>query len=294
MIGLVIVAHSRALAQALLDLSQQVSVSEVPMAIAAGAGPDRQDFGTDALEIMEAIESVYSDDGVLILMDLGSAVLSAQMAVDLLPPEMQANVRFCAAPVVEGAIAAAVQAGLGSDLETVCREASQALLPKQEQLGIVGKSEPEQATAPEAPAGDEKRLILTLQNEHGLHARPAARFVQQAGHFQAEIQVKNLTTGRGPVSAKSLNALATLGAIQDHQIEILAHGPEADHALAALKRWSRRILAKNLVRPFWINPSARKLQRLSQERCSVYRSLKVSPLGACTDIPFPHLQSPTM
>jgi multiphosphoryl transfer protein len=235
MIGLVIVAHSRALAQALLDLSQQVSVSEVPMAIAAGAGPDRQDFGTDALEIMEAIESVYSDDGVLILMDLGSAVLSAQMAVDLLPSEMQANVRFCAAPIVEGAIAAAVQAGLGSDLETVCREASQALLPKQEQLGIVGKREPEQASAPEAPAGDEKRLILTLQNEHGLHARPAARFVQQAGHFQAEIQVINLTTGRGPVSAKSLNALATLGAIQDHQIEILAHGPEADHALAALK-----------------------------------------------------------
>lgn len=235
MIGIVIVAHSRALAQALLDLSRQVSVSPVPMAIAAGAGPDRQDFGTDALEIMEAIESVYSEDGVLILMDLGSAILSAQMAVELLPPERQANIRFCAAPIVEGAISAAVQAGLGSDLETVCREASQALLPKQEQLGIVDERAPEQAATPRSPGGEAKRLILTLQNEHGLHARPAARFVQQAGRFQADILVRNLTTGRGPVSAKSLNALATLGAIQEHEIEILARGPEADHAISALK-----------------------------------------------------------
>src|SRR5690606_28270998 len=94
-----------------------------------------KEFGTDAVEIMEAIQSVYSDDGVLVLMDLGSAVLSAEMAYDLLPPEMQERIRFCAAPFVEGAIAAVVQVGITSDLDAICREARQALQPKEEQLG---------------------------------------------------------------------------------------------------------------------------------------------------------------
>ena len=135
MVGLVLVSHSRKLADALLTLIRQVAPAEVPIALAAGVGPDRQEFGTDALEISEAIQSVYSPDGVLVLMDLGSAILSAQTALELLPEEMHPNVRFCSAPLVEGAIAAGVQSSLGSDLETVCREARQALSPKREQIG---------------------------------------------------------------------------------------------------------------------------------------------------------------
>ena len=134
MVGLVIVSHSRALANALVDLVGQVSNAEIPMALAAGIGPERDEFGTDAIEIMEAIQSVYSEDGVLVLMDLGSAILSAEMALELLPPDMAEKIRFCAAPVVEGAIAAGVQVGLGSDLETVCMEARSALLPKIEHI----------------------------------------------------------------------------------------------------------------------------------------------------------------
>ncbi len=68
------------------------------------------------------------------MMDLGSAVLSAKLALDFLPPEMQSQIRFCSAPLVEGTIAAAVQIGLGSDIDTVCREAQGSLLPKQEQI----------------------------------------------------------------------------------------------------------------------------------------------------------------
>src|SRR5512143_147191 len=135
MVGLVLVSHSRALANALAGLVRQVTSADVPVVVAAGIGENRQEFGTDAVEIMEAIQSVYTDAGVLVLMDLGSAVLSAQMAVDLLPPEMKDKIRFCGAPLVEGAIAAAVQIGLNSDLETVYREASTALLPQREQPG---------------------------------------------------------------------------------------------------------------------------------------------------------------
>ncbi len=239
MIGMVIVSHSRALAEALVGLVKQVASNDVPIALAAGVGPDRQEFGTDAIEIMEAIQSVDSPDGVLVLMDLGSAILSAEMALELLPEEMHDRILFCPAPLVEGAIAAGVQAGLGSSLQAVCEEARQALLPKAEQLGETLPGISVEATAPVAPsipAGEQAlEQILTLRNLHGLHARPAARFVQAAASFDADIQVTNLTAGKGPVTAKSLNRLATLGAVGGDQIKLSIRGPEAGAALQTLR-----------------------------------------------------------
>lgn len=134
MISLVLVSHSRPLAQALLELLRQFAQCEVKIAIAAGAGPDHLDFGTDAAEIAQAIQSVYSPEGALVLMDMGSAVLSAEMALDFLPKEIRQRTLLCPAPLVEGAFIAAVQAGVGSDLETVAQEAQRALLPKEQIL----------------------------------------------------------------------------------------------------------------------------------------------------------------
>lgn len=233
MVGLVIVSHSRDLAEALVRLLQQVAAPNLPVALAAGVGDGRREFGTDAVEIMEAILSVASDDGVLVLMDLGSAVLSAEMARELLPPEMSGKIRFCAAPLVEGAIAAAVQVGLGSSLDDVCREANAALTPKRQHLGDAPEAPPG-PPQPTAPA-DAASITLTLANPHGLHARPAAKFVQAAAAFDAEISVSNQTLGKGPVSARSLNALATLGAVENHQIVISASGSQAARALEALR-----------------------------------------------------------
>src|SRR5512147_2922316 len=150
MVGLVIVSHSRDLANALVGLLRQVASAELPIAVAAGIGENRSEFGTDAVEIMEAIQSVYSESGVVVVMDLGSAILSANMALELLPPEMADKIRFCGAPLVEGAVAAAVQIGLNSDLDTICREANAALMPKREQLG----QESDEARLP-LPAPDE-------------------------------------------------------------------------------------------------------------------------------------------
>lgn len=239
MIGLVFVSHSRALAEALIKLVKQVASQDVPIAIAAGIGEKREEFGTDAIEITEAIQSVYSEEGVLVLMDLGSAILSAEMALELLPEDMRAKIRFCAAPLVEGAIAAGVQAGLGSDLDTTCREAKGALVPKAQQLGKSSSLEtagPVPEVPAEVPLEGAQKITLTLQNEHGLHARPAARFVQTAASFDASVQVQNLTSGKGPVSAKSLNALATLGAVYGDQILVSASGPQAAQVLDALDK----------------------------------------------------------
>src|SRR5439155_19581348 len=77
-------------------------------------------------------------------------------------------------------------------------------------------------------------LRLDIRNPLGLHARPAARFVQTAAGFDANVQVINLRSGRGPASARSLNGLATLGIRQGHEILVSAHGPQAAAALDAL------------------------------------------------------------
>ncbi len=238
MVGLVIVSHSQALVKSLAALVRQVAKPDLPMATAGGVGPERVEFGTDANEIKEAIQSVYSPDGVVVLMDLGSAVLSAQMALDFLPPEMAERVYLCAAPIVEGCIAAAVQIGLGSDAQTVCQEAMQSLKPKQEQLGVPGE---EKAAADAEPASETQpdqaqQVTLTLKNEHGLHARPAARFVQTAATFDADIRVRNESSGRGPVKGKSLIAIATLAASRGDTITILASGHDAKEAIEALKK----------------------------------------------------------
>jgi multiphosphoryl transfer protein len=239
MVGMVIVSHSRALADSLSALVRQVANADIPLAVAAGVGQDRSEFGTDAIEIMDAIQDVYSrqgvsPEGVVVLMDLGSAVLSAQMALDLLPPEIAAAVHFCGAPIVEGSISAAVQIGLGSDVDTVCQEAMHSLAPKREQLGI---PEEKPASAPVVSVPEEaQQVVLTLKNQHGLHARPAARFVQMAASFDASISVRNESSGKGPVQAKSLNALATLGAVGGNKIAILASGRQAALALQALSK----------------------------------------------------------
>ena len=237
MVSLVLVSHSKPLAESLVGLIRQMAGEALKIAVSAGAGPDHTEFGTDATDIARAITEVDSPDGVLVLMDLGSAILSAEMALELLPPEVRQRVRFCPGPLVEGGIAAGVQASLGSDIETVCREAHRALQPKAEQLeGSAEIAAPAVESTSPAEGQDFHHVEVVLKNAHGLHARPAARFVQLASKFDAEILVSNLTNQKGPVSAKSLNALATLGALRDHRIRILARGKQATEALEALRQ----------------------------------------------------------
>lgn len=236
MVGLVFVSHSRALADALVNLVGQISSGTPPhMAVAAGVGPDRAEFGTDAAEIVEAIQSVSDGSGVAVLMDLGSAILSAEMALDLLPDDLRQRVKLLGAPFVEGAIAAAVQASLGSDLAAVCREAEGALARKTEQLQPAAPAQEPPAAAPPAPTPEKPvEVVITLKNQLGLHARPASRFVQTAARFQADVRVRNLTLGKGPVSARSLLSVIALGAVKGHQIALTATGDDARQALDAL------------------------------------------------------------
>lgn len=235
MVGIVIVSHSAKLAEGIRELAEQMTQGQVPLAVAGGIDDPQNPIGTDAFRVQQAIEAVYSDDGVLVLMDLGSAIMSAETALDFLTETQQARVRLCEAPLVEGTMAAAVQAMTGSTLDQVIAEARGALTSKIAQLKQAVPDLAVTETEPVQPSGLAQEIRLTIRNFHGLHARPAAQFVSAAGRFQAEILVRNVTQNVGPVNAKSINQIATLGARQGHEIAVSALGSDAAAALAALE-----------------------------------------------------------
>ena len=123
-VGLVLVSHSERLAEGLAEMVQQLVQGDVPVVLAAG-GEDGE-LGTNAMAIARAVESLGIADGVVVLMDLGSAVLSAETALEQLEPSLRERVRMVDAPFVEGAVAAAVEASLGSELVAVATAAEAA------------------------------------------------------------------------------------------------------------------------------------------------------------------------
>ena len=223
MIGIVVVSHSRALADAVVELATQMTPDGGPtIAVAAGADGG---LGTDATAVAEALTEAASPDGVLVLMDLGSAVMSAELAIELAELD-GTEVRLSPAPLVEGLVAAVVRAAGGADLATVAREAEAALTPKRSALG-----EPE-APGPSDQVGSapptDASVTLTLINPTGLHARPAAQLATALGPLDAEVVVA--ANGRTADGASSLELL-TLGTEQGTEITVSASGPDAQRAV---------------------------------------------------------------
>jgi phosphocarrier protein FPr len=154
-------------------------------------------------------------------MDLGSALMSAEFAVELLG-DTPGKVILSAAPLVEGAVAAAAAASGGASLEEVAAEAQGALAMKTGQL----------APAEPAPAAD-VQATLQVRNAIGLHARPAARFVETVRGFDADVRVAKAPDGP-PVRATSLTNVVALSARFGDTLLVSASGPQAQEAIAAL------------------------------------------------------------
>lgn len=125
MVGLVLVSHSARLLEGLRDMAMQVAGPEVPIAIAGGTDDGR--LGTSAPRIESALrQALAGGRDVLVLLDLGSAVLSLDAALELLEPAERDRVRVADAPLVEGTIVAAVQAGVGATIDEVAAVAEEA------------------------------------------------------------------------------------------------------------------------------------------------------------------------
>jgi phosphoenolpyruvate---glycerone phosphotransferase subunit DhaM len=120
-VGIVLVSHSARLAEGAADLAGQVS-GETVRVLAAG-GTDDGGLGTSAEKIADAVASAETGAGVLVLPDLGSAVLTVRA---MLEDQPGARVVLADAPFVEGAVAATVTAAAGADLKTVAQAAEEA------------------------------------------------------------------------------------------------------------------------------------------------------------------------
>ncbi|WP_241985589.1 MULTISPECIES: dihydroxyacetone kinase phosphoryl donor subunit DhaM [Cryobacterium] len=213
-VGLVFVSHSAKIAEGLVDLARQMA----PHArmIAAG-GTDDGGIGTSFTKVLGGIEQADLDDGVVLLCDLGSAILTSETVLDFLADDVRARVRIVDAPLVEGGIAAAVAAEAGGDLESVVRAAR-----------LAAGAEPADPAVPSGPAAPSMAIrTVTLVNKDGLHARPAADFAKLASTFTARVTVNGK-------DASSLLAVMSLGLTRGMTAEISSTDENGADAVAAL------------------------------------------------------------
>ncbi|BDH46064.1 protein-lysine deacetylase [Salmonella enterica subsp. enterica serovar Choleraesuis] len=243
MVNLVIVSHSAQLGQGVGELARQMLIGDgCRLAVAAGIDDPENPIGTDPLKVMAAIQSVADADAVLVLMDMGSALLSAETALDLLEPEIAGKVHLCPAPLVEGALAAAVSAATGSGIEKVMRDAQDALQAKRLQLGF-----PAQETANEVPAisddGDAQSATVTIRTPNGLHVRPASQLVKALAGFNAQLLLEK--EGKCVVP-DSINQIALLQVRCRDRVRLIARGTDAAPALAAFQALAKSNFGETL------------------------------------------------
>ncbi len=117
LVGIVVVSHSARIAEGTVELARQMAGPDMRL-LAAGGAIDGS-LGTDATMIAEAIGQADSGAGVLVVADLGSAVLATKLALGMIPPDVAERVRLSRGPIVEGAVIAAVQASVGDPLDDV-------------------------------------------------------------------------------------------------------------------------------------------------------------------------------
>ncbi|NQX17727.1 dihydroxyacetone kinase phosphoryl donor subunit DhaM [Rathayibacter sp. VKM Ac-2857] len=211
-VGLVLVSHSARLAEGLVELAAQMAPD---VALIAAGGTDDGGIGTSFERITAALAEADSGDGAVVLCDLGSAIMTAETAVEFLDDEARERVRIADAPLVEGAVAAAVAAGTGAALADVLAAAESAR----------GALLAERPSAPAEAAS--VRRTARLVNPNGLHARPAADFVTLATRFDARIDVNGK-------DATSLLGVMSLGLDRGDEVAISATGPEAEEAVGRL------------------------------------------------------------
>ena len=122
--GLLLVSHSAAIADGLAEFVAQVAGPDVAI-VAAGGGPDGT-LGTDGGKVLDGLRSLAGGAGAVVLMDLGSSVLSVRAALQELDVAENDSIVVVDAPFVEGAIAAGVTASTGASRDEVAAAALEA------------------------------------------------------------------------------------------------------------------------------------------------------------------------
>ncbi|WP_425954534.1 dihydroxyacetone kinase phosphoryl donor subunit DhaM [Xylanimonas sp. McL0601] len=217
-VALVLVSHSVRLAQGVAEIAAQMA-PDVP--ILSGAGTLDGGLGTSLDVVQNAVERGLADaDGVVVLADLGSAVLTVESALDL-EDEWSGRVHLADAPFVEGAVSAAVAAQQGGSPRAVLAAAEEA-------GGTFAGSTPASGSTLGAPVPDDVvTATVTVRNPLGLHARPAAQLARAVADLGVPVSV-------GGVDASSVLQLLALGATGGRELEVAARGAGAHEAVGSV------------------------------------------------------------
>lgn len=236
-VGIVVVSHSEKIAEGVVELARQMAPDVVIVAaggIDDGSGPAR--IGTSFDRVQAGIEQADGGEGAVVLTDLGSAVMTAEMVLEFMDPVERERVRLAEAALVEGAVAAAVHAQGGAPLEEVLRAAEGAVVSiRPEELAPFvtrAAAAPGRAASPADGTGspdagvDASKVTgaWTLRNQMGLHARPAAALATGLMDLDAEVLING-------VDGKSVMLLMSLGLGQGKTVTAEASGPDARTAV---------------------------------------------------------------
>lgn len=219
-VGVVFVSHSPQIAAGMVALAGQMAGS---VALVPAGGTDDDGIGTSFTKVMSGVSEADGGAGVVVISDLGSALLTAETVLDMLDEEQRSRVRVVDVPFVEGGVAAAVAAESGGSLDDVVAAAEGAV---DAWAGKTAGASEEPAQA-EAPADGPYEREVLVRNPEGLHARPAAEFVKLANTFPAKVTVNGK-------DAKSLLGIMSLGLTAGSTARIATDAPDGRPAVDAL------------------------------------------------------------
>ncbi|MCR1162376.1 dihydroxyacetone kinase phosphoryl donor subunit DhaM [Paenarthrobacter sp. UW852] len=218
-VGIVVVSHSSKIAEGAVELAAQMA-PDVELVAAGGTDDDR--IGTSLEKVLAAVEQSLVDsggDGVVVLTDLGSAVMTAESAVEF--ASAPDAVRLADAPLVEGLVAAAVAAQGGAGVEDVLKAA--------EAVTFSGSSVAAPQAADAGTAEPDASGTFTLINPLGMHARPAAKIAGGLSGMDADVTVNG-------VDGMSIMALMALAAGQGSELHVEARGKDAERAVDYVRK----------------------------------------------------------
>ena len=224
-VALVLVSHSRLLAQGAVELAAQMAPGVL---LLPAGGTDDDGLGTSYDRVSGAIEeALAATGGVVVLADLGSAVMTVESVLDL-EDGFDGRAALADAPFVEGAVAAAVTAHGGGDIAEVLASAEHAgstfAVPADAARDDGRSGGPAASGDGEGGAAS---AHVALRNPLGLHARPAAVLARLVAGYDATVTIDG-------VNGASVLELMKLGAAGGHELAVAASGPQAREALAAV------------------------------------------------------------
>ena len=214
-VSIVVVSHSEKIADGAVELAAQMAPNVVILA-AGGTGDGR--IGTSLEKVMAALDKAAGGDGAVILADLGSAVMTAESALEFVDdPE---KFLLADAPLVEGLVAASVAAQGGADVAGVKRAAEAVRGPAHG--NDTGRQMVEEGSL--TGRGPDFTGDFELINQAGMHARPAAKIAGGLSSLAADVTVNG-------VDGASMTALMTLAAGKGSVLHVEAWGADAERAV---------------------------------------------------------------